>query len=110
MGRFHCAALNIESQNFVLELSKRMGIKDVVMQPAIPLHHRHTTVTLAPEVETVTLTVKQVQAINRLGLNGWKVELSECILARDGMLEGLMENKGGTKMFVGIHPEGSTHT
>lgn len=79
------------------------------MHPALRIN-QHRTVALAPEVETVTLTRKQVEAINRLGLNGWRVELSNLTLASDGMLEGLMENKGGTRMYVGIHPEGSTHT
>lgn len=58
----------------------------------------------------VALTIGQVHALNRLGLNGWTVDLNDFLMASDGMLEGTMVNKGGTKMFVGIHPNGSTHT
>ena len=59
---------------------------------------------------TITLTTKQVEAINRLGFNGWRVELANFHLASDGMLEGMVETKDGYQMIMGIRPEGSTHT
>lgn len=84
----------------------------------IPLMSSHANIVyLTKEWQTaevrervLALTIGQVHALNRLGLNGWTVDLNDFLMARDGMLEGTMTNKGGTKMFVGIHPSGSTHT
>jgi hypothetical protein len=81
------------------------------MHPNGPLRiNAHRIVTLDPEVATVTLTLAQAQALNRLVANGWKVDLSTFVLASDGMLEGEMVNGSGYALFVGIHPSGSTHT
>lgn len=84
---------------------------DNTLHPNHPLRLDHNRiVSLDQQTPTVTVTAKQLQAINRLGLNGWIVDIAEMRLASDGMLEGLMENKSGFQMFVGIHPSGSTHT
>jgi hypothetical protein len=68
-------------------------------------------VALTAGTKVATLTVKQINAINRLGRSGWLVDLNDFSVQRDGMLEGWMAT-GQTegKMFVGIHPDGSTHT
>lgn len=60
----------------------------------------------------ITLTVKQVEAINRLGRNGWSIELKDFAVERDGFLSGLMASMTNPdyKLYVGIHPDGSSHT
>lgn len=77
--------------------------------PHINTHASHK-VALTAGTKVATLTVKQINAINRLGQNGWLVDLNDFSIQRDGMLEGWMIGQGEAKMFVGIHPEGSTHT
>ena len=58
--------------------------------------------------------MQQAKAILRLKDNGWKVDLDNAMVERDGMLVAIMTadsaTASGHQMTVGIHPEGSTHT
>ena len=65
------------------------------------------------EKKTLTLTVKQVEAIARLSVQGWLVDVEAMIVERDGMAVTMMTSRANpsyTGLVVGIHPEGSTHT
>lgn len=63
--------------------------------------------------KTLTLTVKQVEAIVRLSLDGWDVDVESMVVERDGMAVTGMSSRANPSfmgLIVGIHPEGSTHT
>jgi hypothetical protein len=65
------------------------------------------------KVKTLTLTVKQVEAIARLSVQGWLVDVEGMVVERDGMAVTMMTSRArpsNTGLCVGIHPEGSTHT
>jgi hypothetical protein len=78
--------------------------------PYITASNTDRKVFLPAGTKVATLTIPQLNAINRLGQNGWAIDLNEFALQSDGMLEGLMRGKGEMVMYVGIHPLGSTHT
>jgi hypothetical protein len=65
-----------------------------------------------PTTTDITLTLQQVEAINRLGQNGWVVETKNFALERDGMYVGLMHSAKNPdyRLYVGITMTGSTHT
>jgi hypothetical protein len=80
---------------------------------ALPILHDSKMariVTLAEGVPVVSMTASQANALNRLGRQGWRVDIEMCRLASDGVLEGEMSGESGPTLAFGIDTAGGVHT